>query len=381
MIKKSSQYIKMCTVERFRENYIQGKKFWRRVNETLFLEALQELDSMIAMDTLTKSVLGMVTYFLTRPAKSPRTMSNLLISGPPGSGKTTVATIIAKLLHAVENPGNPTPPTPSVTTRSRGIRKRAPRKGRLTRRKPPVRKATRRQKSPDTPPSMNPLFGLLALSILSKDDDDSPSPQSPPSKLPYVIGSRVDFVGGYVGQSAIKTTKFLEANKNKVIIVDEAYSLVLGRDDEYGNEVLAELVKFMSTNPQTIFIFCGYRDKIEENLFVTQPGLKRRFLWYFEMDPQTPSGLNQLFALKADPVPLEEDFTSFFRTNKEWFEAGGGDIEKLVMQCRIVMSQTFFETRVKPKSITAACLQTAFEIYRSNIRGRKTSLPPPGMYN
>lgn len=57
-------------------------------------------------------------------------------------------------------------------------------------------------------------------------------------EVPFVVASRPDLVGKYVGHSGIKTRSLFEANRGKVIFIDEAYSLILGDRDSFGFEAL-----------------------------------------------------------------------------------------------------------------------------------------------
>ena len=77
---------------------------------------------------------------------------------------------------------------------------------------------------------------------------------------PINIVSRVDFVGGYLGQTAIKTRKLLEGSMGKVVFIDEAYALSHGTHDSYGHEALTELNRFMTENPRQL---SGYHSRLQ----------------------------------------------------------------------------------------------------------------------
>ena len=88
---------------------------------------------------------------------------------------------------------------------------------------------------------------------------------------------RADLVAGYVGQTALKTAQKIADAMGGVLFIDEAYSLVQGVDDRFGQEAIDTLVEAM-TNYMGEFsvIIAGYPDKIE-GFIAANPGLKSRF--------------------------------------------------------------------------------------------------------
>jgi len=90
--------------------------------------------------------------------------------------------------------------------------------------------------------------------------------------------TRVDLVGRYQGETALKVKNKLDRYAGGVIFIDEAYSLC---DDSpvshnnYGEEAINEIVVFLENHPDTVVIFAGYSDKMEEFLAMN-PGLLSR---------------------------------------------------------------------------------------------------------
>lgn len=82
-----------------------------------------------------------------------------------------------------------------------------------------------------------------------------------------------DLVGATANDIANTTREQLELGKGGVIFIDEAYTL---NSDDYGRQVIDELVDFMPKNPDTVFIFAGYPDKMREFREDVNPGLKSR---------------------------------------------------------------------------------------------------------
>jgi len=170
-----------------------------------------------------------------------------------------------------------------------------------------------------------------------------------PKKFEMIrIVSREDFVGGFLGQTAIKTEKLLQDSLGKVLFIDEAYSLVNDEKDSYGYECLTTLNRFMSEHPsEIVIIFAGYKDLLEQTIFKAQPGLKRRCTWHFEIESYTAKGLSEIFQnqIKKNGWSLSEniDIVSFFEDNYKEFPFFGGDTLRLGFYCKICYSNEVFD--------------------------------------
>ena len=93
---------------------------------------------------------------------------------------------------------------------------------------------------------------------------------------------RQKLVGGYVGQTAIKTSRMLEKAMGGVLFIDEAYSLEHGDENDFGKEAIQTILKTMEDRRgEFIVITAGYPDNMKEFL-ESNPGLKSRFDKFFE---------------------------------------------------------------------------------------------------
>jgi hypothetical protein len=98
-----------------------------------------------------------------------------------------------------------------------------------------------------------------------------------------VEASAGDFIAGFVGQTEDKVVKFLTTNAEKVIFLDEAYSLTQWNEDHtylegYSPQAVAELIAFLSKNVGKIaFIAAGYEDKMLNDFLPANEGFDRRF--------------------------------------------------------------------------------------------------------
>src|SRR5690606_39926589 len=77
---------------------------------------------------------------------------------------------------------------------------------------------------------------------------------------------RSDLVGGYVGQTALKTKAVIEEALGGVLFIDEAYALYRsGSTNDYGREAIEVLLKAMEDHrEQLCVIFAGYPAEMEQ---------------------------------------------------------------------------------------------------------------------
>lgn len=88
---------------------------------------------------------------------------------------------------------------------------------------------------------------------------------------------RSDLVGGYVGQTALKTKSVCESALGGVLFIDEAYSLHGGFSNDYGHEAVETLLTFMESHRGDLaVVVAGYPDEMATFIDMN-PGLKSRF--------------------------------------------------------------------------------------------------------
>ena len=159
----------------------------------------------------------------------------------------------------------------------------------------------------------------------------------------FVVLQRSDLVGGYMGQTAVKTKKALMKHRGGCIFIDEFYSLVYG-DDTYGKECVDVLNTFMSEESDTVVIVAGYKDEMQR-VFAAQPGLCRRFAWTFTIPRYTASELFRIFTAQLklhgwsldEPSgePSGEGVEDLFVRGYSLFEFAGGDTFNLCLKSKI----------------------------------------------
>ena len=107
---------------------------------------------------------------------------------------------------------------------------------------------------------------------------------------------RSGLIGGYVGQTALKTKQVIESAPDGVLFIDEAYSLTRSKsENDYGAECIATLLKAMEDyRDSLIVIVAGYADLMTDFL-ESNPGLRSRFTKEVHFPDYTREGLWLIF--------------------------------------------------------------------------------------
>ena len=129
--------------------------------------------------------------------------------------------------------------------------------------------------------------------------------------------SRGDLIGGYQGQTAIKTREHLQAALGGVLFIDEAYSLKHGSSDNFGQEAIDEILKFMEDHRQDmVVIFAGYHKEMAEFL-ESNSGLKSRVPTTFDFEDYSPDEIAQIGEFILQGQGYQYDTESYRAVVKE----------------------------------------------------------------
>jgi AAA lid domain/ATPase family associated with various cellular activities (AAA) len=92
-----------------------------------------------------------------------------------------------------------------------------------------------------------------------------------------VESDRSALVAGFVGQTAGRVVAAFDRAEGGVLLIDEAYSLARGGDDDFGREAIDTLVKLVEDRrDRVVVILAGYPDEMEI-LVAANPGMRSRF--------------------------------------------------------------------------------------------------------
>ena len=200
---------------------------------------------------------------------------------------------------------------------------------------------------------------------------------------------RSDLIAGYLGQTAIKTTKVIEEALGGVLFIDEAYALGNSeKKDSFAKECIDTLCEALSDHKdELIVIIAGYEDELNDCFFSYNQGLKSRFPWSFKTDKYSAQDLKDIFIKKVHDISwnLEDNIdVKFFQDNILLFPYYGRDMEILFLKTKIAHGRRVFCKSLKEKTrLKLIDLEKGFDLFKKhNKKNKETDMPPPyTMYN
>lgn len=127
------------------------------------------------------------------------------------------------------------------------------------------------------------------------------------SKGHLVECDRSGLVGGYVGQTAIKTQEVIQSALGGILFIDEAYSLATTSENDYGQEAINTILKAMEDNRDDFIVIVAGYPALMDNFLSSNPGLESRFNKFIYFDDYDDSQLYGIFMLMCSDASLTVD--------------------------------------------------------------------------
>lgn len=174
----------------------------------------------------------------------------------------------------------------------------------------------------------------------------------------FRIARRSDLIGEYVGHTATKTQKVIDESMGGVLFIDEIYSLGNGgckgesKSDSFSTECINTLNQNLTEHKgKFICIIAGYKQETEKFFFGLNPGLRRRFSFYYTINGYDWEELTKILMFKINKLrhwSTEEQLgealltNAFLQDKKEHFKHYAGDIETLLLNTKIAHCKRVF---------------------------------------
>ncbi|QQL45679.1 AAA family ATPase [Sulfuriroseicoccus oceanibius] len=111
---------------------------------------------------------------------------------------------------------------------------------------------------------------------------------------------RLGLVGQFVGHTAKKTDDVVRSALDGVLFIDEAYALLGGGENDFGQEAIDTLVKRMEDyRERLVVVVAGYPDEMDE-FIDSNPGLHSRFNLHFDFEDYSGEQLLGIMRILCD---------------------------------------------------------------------------------
>jgi len=165
--------------------------------------------------------------------------------------------------------------------------------------------------------------------------------------------TRNDLVAGFLGQTAIKTTKVIQECLGGCLFIDEVYSLgsgggnSSGDGDSFSKECIDTLCEALSNYKEDLMVIvAGYEHDVNEFFFKMNSGLPSRFIWRFTVEEYSAKELMQIFLQKVEingwNFTHAAELSSWFENHRKDFAYYGRDIEMLFTYTKVAHGRRIY---------------------------------------
>jgi len=131
---------------------------------------------------------------------------------------------------------------------------------------------------------------------------------------------RSGLVSGYVGQTALKVMEVADKATDGVLLIDEAYALARGGENDFGREAIDTLVKVIEDRrDELVVIAAGYPDEMA-TFIAANPGLASRFPKTIFFPDYGDDDLWKIFATTGEKAGYHPDASAEAKV-RAWFAA------------------------------------------------------------
>jgi len=136
------------------------------------------------------------------------------------------------------------------------------------------------------------------------------------SKGQLIEVDRSGLVAGYVGQTAGKTMKVLESALGGVLFIDEAYALSNKSENDYGQEAIDTILKYMEDNRDDIIVIVAGYTQLMDEFIHSNPGLESRFNRFLYFEDYTVDEMVDIFKMncKKGSYSVDDDALELIRS-------------------------------------------------------------------
>ena len=186
----------------------------------------------------------------------------------------------------------------------------------------------------------------------------------------FKIVKRADLLGQYLGTTSKKVSDLIKSCEGGVMFIDEAYSL--GNEekrDSFSKEAIDTINQHLSEDKcNFLCIIAGYKDALDKCFFSYNEGLRRRFPFVYTIEKYTAEELCLIFKHMVKEIgwSAEDVPEKFFKDNYECFENSAGDIETLMLFCKINSAKRTLFLPEERKKINLKDIEKSFKEFRIN---------------